>query len=130
MYVPDRRSSPVGALGIEGHVGHAVFVTDDWSADRMANGFWDTSHEYGVHPPLTDTAVANCERALGERRPADYIALLKVQNGGVVAQNYAAFRTDHPTSWAPDHVPFDQYSGIGPEFPSITESPYLNAEWG
>ena len=55
---------------------------------------------------------------------------MRVRNGGAVAGDYSAFLTAQPTSWAPDHVPFEGGCGIGDAFPSITDSPDLNAEWG
>jgi hypothetical protein len=67
---------------------------------------------------------------LGVRLPPEYIALLRVRNGGAVARNYSAFMTEQPTSWAPDHVPFEHCNGIGANGPSVTESADLNAEWG
>ncbi|MFF5937938.1 SMI1/KNR4 family protein [Streptomyces sp. NPDC012508] len=43
-----------------------------------------------------------------------------------------AFPTSRPTSWAPDHVPFDFVMGIGhrDRALSLLESPYLVEEWG
>jgi SMI1 / KNR4 family (SUKH-1) len=42
--------------------------------------FWGENC-YG-HPPLTDEMVAVAEQELGIRLPAEYVALLRVQNGG------------------------------------------------
>lgn len=92
--------------------------------------FWDMSTDHGVHPALTDEALADCESLLGVRLPAEYVELLRVRNGGAVVRERSAFLVDRPTSWAPDHVPFEDCNGIGAEFPSITHSPYLNVEWG
>jgi hypothetical protein len=88
------------------------------------------STDYGVHSTLTDEALAECEALLGVRLPAEYVELLRVRNGGTVVRERSAFLVDRPTSWAPDHVPFQDCAGIGAEFPSITHSPYLNVEWG
>lgn len=97
---------------------------------RVADQFWDMSTDYGVHPALTDDVLFDCEALLGVTLPAEYVALLRVRNGGVVAREYSAFPTRLPTSWAPDHVPFEHCAGIGADFPSIALSPYLNSEWG
>lgn len=98
--------------------------------EAIGERFWDFGSDYGVQIPLTDAALAECERALGVVLPPEYVALLRVRNGGAVAGDYSAFLTAQPTSWAPDHVPFEDCSGIGDAFPSITDSPDLNAEWG
>ena len=42
--------------------------------------FWAENHY--DHPPLTDEMVAAAERELGVRLPAEYLTLLRVQNGG------------------------------------------------
>jgi hypothetical protein len=98
--------------------------------EPIASRFWDIRSDYGVHPALTDEALADCEALLGITLPAEYVALLRVRNGGPVAREFSAFPTRQPTSWAPDHVPFEDCHGIGESFPSIAESPYLNREWG
>jgi SMI1-KNR4 cell-wall len=98
--------------------------------EPMADRFWDMRSHYGVHPALTEDALAACEVLLGVTLPVEYVALLRTRNGGRVAREYSAFPTRQPTSWAPDHVPFENCHGIGAGYPSITESPYLNREWG
>lgn len=105
-------------------------VSGDSSIGRIASRFWDEITDYGVHPALTDDALADCEALLGIKLPSEYVALLRVRNGGAVGKEYSAFRTSHPTSWSVDHVPFEYCYGIGTDAPSITESPYLNSEWG
>jgi hypothetical protein len=44
----------------------------------------------------------------------------------------SAFPTAEPTSWAPDHVPFDSLMGIGTadRTLSLLDTPYLVEEWG
>ena len=93
--------------------------------------FWSTG-TYGVQPPLTDEAVRDAEKVLGVRLPEALLELLRVQNGGIVVRERSAFPTAEPTSWAPDHVPFDSVMGIGrvPRTLSLLDSPYLVGEWG
>jgi hypothetical protein len=61
-----------------------------------------------VHPPLTDEAIRLAEKQLGCTLPDDFIAVLRVQNGGPI-------RFSIPDSMG------DLISGIGPSFPSITD---------
>lgn len=105
-------------------------MSESDSIGPMAHRFWDMSSDYGTHPALTDGVLADCEALLGVTLPAEYVALLRVRNGGVVSRGYSAFPIGVPTSWAPDHVPFETCAGIGAGYPSITESAYLNNEWG
>ena len=81
--------------------------------------------------PLTRADVERAEAVLGLRLPAAYVELLGVQNGGYVADDFDAFPTEVPTSWAEDHVWFETLAGIGPPgaWASVTESPGLIAEW-
>jgi hypothetical protein len=60
-----------------------------------------------LQPPLTDKAVASAEKQIGYRLPADFLNLLKKQNGG-----YIRFSL-------PEMV-HDSIAGIGPHFPSLT----------
>ncbi|SEP95578.1 SMI1/KNR4 family protein [Lentzea albida] len=93
--------------------------------------FW-TDGTYGVQAPLTDEAVREAEALLGVRLPEALLDLLRVQNGGTVADEWSAFPTTEPTSWAPDHVPFDSLMGIGTAEGtlSLLDTPYLVEEWG
>ena len=61
-----------------------------------------------VQPPLTDALVRKAERKIGFKLPAEYLALLKVQNGGYI--RYGLPKSLHRV-----------ICGIGPHFPSITE---------
>lgn len=80
-------------------------------------------------PPLTEEAVRSAEERLGHRLPASYLALLRVRNGGYLARS--RFPTKQATSWADDHVSFDQVMGVGgPEgIDGDTGSRYLIEEW-
>ncbi|MFD8599735.1 SMI1/KNR4 family protein [Kitasatospora sp. NPDC059646] len=91
---------------------------------------WDDTRP-ATHAPLTEDAVAEAQRLLGVTLPADLLTLLRHRNGGIVADAFAAFPTDRPTSWAPDHVPFDELFGIGHRDGSLSllDTPYLVAEW-
>ncbi|MFC8720809.1 SMI1/KNR4 family protein [Kitasatospora sp. NPDC057198] len=93
--------------------------------------FWDPDRP--AAPPLTEPDRLAAERLLGVTLPAVLLDLLREQDGGLVADGYGAFPTDRPTSWAPDHVPFDHLHGAGrhPQSPfSLLDGPYLAAEWG
>ncbi|SMD23778.1 SMI1/KNR4 family protein [Lentzea albidocapillata] len=93
--------------------------------------FW-TEDSYGVQAPLTDEAVREAEALLGVRLPEALLELLRVQNGGGVVDERSAFPTSEPTSWAPDHVPFDSLMGIGTaeRTTSLLDTRYLVEEWG
>lgn len=93
--------------------------------------FW-TDGTYGVHAPLTDEAVREAEALLGVRLPEALLELLRVQNGGGVVPERSAYPTSEPTSWAPDHAPFDSLMGIGAagRMTSLLDTPYLVEEWG
>ncbi|MFE5940610.1 SMI1/KNR4 family protein [Streptomyces sp. NPDC056470] len=81
---------------------------------------------------MTDESIAEAERHLNVRLPASLLDLLRERNGGPVASGRDAFPTSRPTSWAPDHVPFDFVMGIGrrEQALSLLDSPYLVEEWG
>ncbi|MFD4613045.1 SMI1/KNR4 family protein [Streptomyces sp. NPDC058440] len=93
---------------------------------------WDTNSGIGVQLPLTDQAILEAERLLNVTLPASLLNLLRIQNGGLIASSRDAFPTGRPTSWAPDHVPFDTVMGIGrrEQTLSMLDSPYLVEEWG
>jgi len=59
-----------------------------------------------LQPPLTDQTIAAAEKQLGYKLPAEYLDLLRVQNGG-----YIRFKL-------PDMC-HKQIAGIGPYFPSL-----------
>ncbi|WTI12186.1 SMI1/KNR4 family protein [Streptomyces sp. NBC_00820] len=98
----------------------------------LQHSFWDIESDRGVQPSLTDEAVLEAERLLNVALPGSLLDLLREQNGGLVASSRDAFPTSRPTSWAPDHVPFDFVMGIGhrEQALSMLDSPYLVEEWG
>ncbi|RSS64669.1 SMI1/KNR4 family protein [Streptomyces sp. WAC07061] len=64
--------------------------------------------------------------------PASLLEILRVRNGGVVADAWNAFPTDVPTSWSGNHVPLDELMGIGRHDGrlSMLDTAYLVEEWG
>jgi hypothetical protein len=99
--------------------------------NEVRDSFWSGS-AYGVQQPLTDEAVGVAESELGVTLPSSLLELLRVQNGGVVADRWKAFPTREPTSWAKDHVPFKELMGIGraENVLSLLQTPYFVEEWG
>ncbi len=95
------------------------------------NLFWAPSDEE-ENPPLTDSMIADAERLLQVRLPRQFIDLLRVRNGGTTRG--FMFPTQQPTTWAPDHVPLYELSGIGsPEGSegalTIHDTNYMTHEW-
>lgn len=99
--------------------------------DEVKATFWGEGR-YGVQPPLTDAVVQDAECQLGVRLPASLLEILRVQNGGLVAELWNAFPTDVPTSWSENHIPLDEMMGIGRHEGqlSLLDSAYLVEEWG
>lgn len=99
--------------------------------DEVRASLWSEG-DYGLQPPLTDTAVRDAEVRLGVSLPASLLSVLRVQNGGQVAARWNAFPTRVPTSWSADHVPFDALMGIGRRewMTSVLDTPELVEEWG
>jgi len=93
--------------------------------------FWGNG-DYGTQEPLTASTITAAEQQLGGVLPAELLQLLRIRNGGPVADAWAAFPTNEPTSWSADHVPFDQLFGIGHDGRGVTilDSQYLIKEWG
>jgi len=95
------------------------------------NEFWGSN--YYDHPPLTDEIVQEAERQLGVRLPAEYLSLLRIQNGGYTCG--FGHPMSCPTTWADDHVPLDSLAGIviDPNHrtaQNILKTAYLTQEWG
>ncbi|MBC8166853.1 MAG: SMI1/KNR4 family protein [Bryobacteraceae bacterium] len=77
--------------------------------------------------------VAGAERRLGVGLPSEYLALLRIQNGGYT--HGFGFPMSQRTSWATDHVPLDALNGIGgPDAElgthNILDRDYMTEEWG
>lgn len=96
----------------------------------LLSNFWASN--YYEHPPLTDDAVLTAESILGVRLPPELIALLRIQNGGYT-QGFA-HPMSQPTTWAQDHVPFHDLSGLMPldhtSPMNIMLTPEMTLEWG
>ncbi|MFG1795520.1 SMI1/KNR4 family protein [Nocardia sp. NPDC049149] len=101
------------------------------SAEELMASFWGSS-DYGVLAPLTDAAVQDAEAQLGVRLPASLVRLLRIQNGGTVANRWNAFPMPVSTSGLDHYVSLDQLMGIGPSGDAISmlDTPYLVEEWG
>ncbi|WP_329619081.1 SMI1/KNR4 family protein [Streptomyces sp. NBC_01255] len=99
--------------------------------DEVKATFWGEGL-YGVQAPLTDAVVQDAELRLGVRLPASLLEILRVQNGGLVADLWNAFPTAVPTSWSENHVPLDDMMGIGRHDSqlSLLDTAYLVEEWG
>jgi SMI1-KNR4 cell-wall len=96
----------------------------------IAPQFWCPRSDYGVGPPLDDDALRAAEQKLGVRLPEDYVALLRIRNGGVVSDRFNAFPTSEPAGWG-HCVEFHEMAGIGPgSMTTILDSPWLTEEWG
>jgi hypothetical protein len=101
--------------------------------DAIRRVFWDTSVSYRVQSPLTDEMLEAAERTLAVKLPRSYVDLLRVQNGGCTSSEFTAFPTPQATSWAEDHVPFDDVAGIAPANStdrSLLDNAYYLEEWG
>ncbi|MDX9971586.1 MAG: SMI1/KNR4 family protein [FCB group bacterium] len=97
----------------------------------LPDAFWGSN--YYDHPPLTDEMVRMAEERLRVRLPEEYLALLRIQNGGYTRG--FVYPTSQPTTWASDHVPLDDLAGI--VHTSLHYTPlnvlsteYLTEEWG
>jgi hypothetical protein len=102
--------------------------------EEIKEVFWDRSVSEGVLPAITEEMVEEAERSLGVELPRSYVELLRVQNGGYTSSDFEAFPTRQPTSWADDHVPFEQVFGIGradAEYPErgLLDNAYFLDEW-
>jgi hypothetical protein len=98
--------------------------------EDIAPRFWKPGSDYLVQEPLTDEALRATEEEFGVRLPEEYVTLLRIQNGGVVAKDFSAFPTSERTSWAEDHVGFRDMMGIGTDFMTIRDSSSFEEEEG
>jgi len=104
-------------------------------ADFDFEAFWE-DHPYSrdnyQEPSPSDATVAEIEAELGYRLPASYVALARVQNGGLTARS--CFPMDEATSWADDHVAITGIYAIGrsARYSLCGEigSPFMQREWG
>lgn len=103
---------------------------DDVIFEQLLQRIWDTETEHGAGPVLTESMLLAAEQILGVKLPDEYVALLRVRNGGRISSEFCSFPSPQPTSWADDHVPFDECFGIDSKLGSVTDSGALNEEWG
>ncbi|MBI3945301.1 MAG: SMI1/KNR4 family protein [Armatimonadetes bacterium] len=107
-----------------------VFGGLEGSMAIQAGNFWSTN--YYNNPPLTDEMVRVAEQRLGVRLPAEYVDLLRRQNGGYTKR--FAYPMARPTSWAEDHVPLEELFGINVDAElgghNILDTGYMTEEWG
>lgn len=78
------------------------------------NGFWehsDWSRDQYEDAALTDTVVRLVEQRLGYRLPGAYVAMARLQNGGIpVRTNH---RSPSKTTWAKDHIAISGIYSVG-----------------
>ncbi|MEV6924820.1 SMI1/KNR4 family protein [Dactylosporangium sp. NPDC051485] len=100
--------------------------------EQVIARFWHADEKHGMLPPLTQDMIAAAEGELGVTLPADLLRLLRVQNGGLVAEAWDASPAE-ANFYAEDHVPFDHLAGIGPSHNAgavtLLDTPYLVQEW-
>jgi hypothetical protein len=99
--------------------------------DIAPDKFWRSN--YYKHPPLTDEMVEVAERQLRVKLPGEYIALLRIQNGGYT--HGFGFPMTRRTAWAKDHVPLNDLAGIVTDprirtAQNILDTEYMTEEWG
>ena len=92
--------------------------------------FWDEIS--ALPPPLSKEFIAQAEQELGLHLPLDLLTLLIQRNGGYTRG--FVYPMTRPTSWAENHVPFDELFGLfTPDTTgsiSILDTLYLTQEWG
>jgi hypothetical protein len=102
------------------------------SFEQAAASFWHPENEQLRQAPLTDESIVDAENQLGVTLPPDLIHLLRLQNGGVIADTWDACPAD-TNFYAGDHGPFDHLYGIGPagqtRTTTLLDTPYLVQEW-
>lgn len=101
------------------------------TVDEVVASFWRDS-DFGVLDPLTDEAVRDAEDQLRVALPASLVRLLRVQNGGTVAERWNAWPVAVPTAGFDPYVPFELVMGVGRAdgVTTLFDTPYLVAEWG
>lgn len=100
--------------------------------DEVEASFWHLDITHDMLPRLTPDVIVAAERELGVTLPDDLLRLLRIQNGGAVADAWDACPAGS-NSYANDHIPFDQLFGIGPadraRALTLVDTPYLVQEW-
>jgi hypothetical protein len=102
------------------------------SFEQVAASFWHPGSEYLRLPPLTDDLIVDAERRLKITLPPELLQLLRLQNGGVIADSWDACPAE-ANFYAGDNVPFEHLYGIGPGdqdgATTLLDTPYLVQEW-
>jgi SMI1-KNR4 cell-wall len=106
-----------------------AFDRDKFWKPGPTDPFWKTKR---VRLPLTEENLVLAEQQLRVKLPPEYIALLRIQNGGDTIG--FGFPMTEQRGWAIDHVPFDEMARIGhdPKFPwtfNILDSADFSEEW-
>ena len=100
-----------------------------------ATAFWGSARcdqdDY-IDQPVTNEVRALVEKSLGYRLPDAYVALARIQNGGIPARY--CHRTKTATSWAEDHIAINGIYSIGGNKPCSLlgefNSDFWCSEWG
>src|SRR3954447_2634193 len=83
--------------------------------DEVLERFWATSS--GGDPPVTRDAISDAERRLGVRLPPDYLALMRVRDGGSVSGDLDGFPLDPPRTYGSgqvsDYIRISELDGLG-----------------
>ncbi|NGZ76712.1 SMI1/KNR4 family protein [Saccharibacillus alkalitolerans] len=94
--------------------------------------FWNENEDYFTSPgEATDERIAEVEALLGYKLPADYIALLRLRNGGTPVNT--RFPMDVATAWSENHIAIDGICGVGGTWGLDSEdfgSRFMIEEWG
>ncbi|SDM59912.1 SMI1/KNR4 family protein [Allokutzneria albata] len=78
--------------------------------DAAKARFWDDEF---AEPPATEERIRTAERELGVTLPEELTELLRLHDGGGVADHCNAFPVAERTSWSDDHIPFECVMGVG-----------------
>ena len=94
---------------------------------------WDVDYP-SPNQPITDTMIADAEAELGVLLPRDFIASLRIKNGGSIIGGFAKLLTEEiPEDLrrfvSDGHVRIYDINGIGQSDCSILSTTYLVNEW-
>ena len=110
----------------------AVTISGMASFEQVAASFWHSSIVRKVQPPLTPEWEAQAQRELGVKLPEDLVYLLRIQNGGTVADEWSACPSDFYSGGG--EVPFETVMGLAPASDAggpmtMLDTAYLVQEW-
>lgn len=97
--------------------------------EEVVDRFW-AEHESA--PPLDDARLREAEEALGVRLPGRLVQLLRVQDGGPVAEPFRAFPPPSPpVPYAEEYVEVEELCGVDAYVGrTLLDSPQLTRTWG